>query len=99
MEKKNRHVVEIGFALMVRAGASFEYWVYGFRVSIYLINTLPSKVLGYKNPYELFKATLDYEWSRTFGYLCYPYTCPYTDSKLDMRYVPCIFMGYSKHQK
>lgn len=34
-----------------------------------------------------------------FGCLCYPYTGPYSYSKLDLRSVPYVFLGYPKHQK
>ena len=48
------------------------------------------------SPFEcLFRSTLDYNFLRTFGCLCFPFLRPYHAHKLDFWSSPCVFLGYS----
>jgi histone deacetylase 1/2 len=61
---------------------------------------MPTLVLRNKSPFEtLFHQPPDYGFLRTFGCLCFPFLQPYNAHKLDYRYTPCVFLGYSScHQ-
>ena len=46
-ERKHRHVVEIGLALLYQSHLPFNFWSYAFTAATYLINRLPSSVLSF----------------------------------------------------
>ena len=46
-EHKMKHIVEIGLALLATAFLPFKFWIYAFRVAIFLINHMPTKVLQF----------------------------------------------------
>ena len=98
-ERKHRHVVETGLALLHQASMPTSYWTYAFATAVYLINRLPSPVIGNVSPYlKLFQTPPNYNKLRVFGSLCYPWLRPYTKHKLESRSLPCIFLGYSLTQ-
>ncbi|RVX22902.1 Retrovirus-related Pol polyprotein from transposon RE1 [Vitis vinifera] len=45
VERKHRHVVETGLALLSHASLPMKYWHYAFQTATFLINRMPSKVL------------------------------------------------------
>lgn len=47
----------------------------------------------------LFNKTPDYQFLRTFGYLCYPYTRPYNKHKIQFTSKQCVFLVYSAKHK
>lgn len=70
------------------------------RYAIHLINKNFSKTFSLKSPYELLSNNKpSYIHLRTFGCLCYPYTCPYNSKKLEPRSILCIFIGYPSPHK
>ena len=98
-ERKHRHIVETGLALLHQASMPTSYWTYAFATAVYLINRLPSPVIGNVSPYlKLFQTPPNYNKLRVFGSLCYPWLRPYTKHKLESRSLPCIFLGYSLTQ-
>jgi hypothetical protein len=51
-------------------------------------------------PYTtLFNKTPDYSFMKVLGCLCFSYTRPYNSYKLQLRALPCVFLGYSLSQK
>ena len=99
-ERKHRHVVELGLAMMLHASMPKRYWVESFLTSIYLINLLPSPSLDMHTPHYLFyERQPTYDYFRTFGCQCYPHLRSYMKDKLEPRSLPCIFMGYSDKHK
>lgn len=52
-ERKHRHIVEIGLALLAHASMPFKFWDEAFLTATHLINLLPSKVINYKSPSDL----------------------------------------------
>lgn len=49
-ERKHQHIVEVGLALLANASMPLKYWDQAFLTATYLINILPSKVIGYETP-------------------------------------------------
>lgn len=44
MESRNRKVVvERGLALLVHSGMPLRYWVYAFKIPVFILNRCPSK--------------------------------------------------------
>lgn len=98
-ERKHRHIVELGRALLNQASVPFSYWSYAFDSVVYTINRLPSSHTN-KTPFEvLFKDKPNYDELRVFGSLCYPWLKPYAPHKLAPRSSRCVFLGYSKLHK
>ena len=65
----------------------------------YLINRQPTPLLQNKSPFEvLFRQQPNYLKLWKFGYLCYPLTKPYNTHKLQPKFTPCVFIGYSPTQ-
>ena len=45
-ERKHRHVVEVGLALLANASMPLKFWDEAFLTATHLINLLPSKVIN-----------------------------------------------------
>ena len=75
------------------------YWSYAFTASVYLINRMPTPVLGNESPYaKLFGQVPNYQKLSVFGSECFPWLRPYTKHKLEPRSASCVFLGYSLTQ-
>jgi hypothetical protein len=99
-ERKHRHLVETGLAILSHSHLSQNYWVEAFNTAIFLINRLPTTVLRNKSPYQvLLNKDPDYSILRIFGCACYPLLRPYTNHNMQFRSQKCIFLGYSAHHK
>ena len=51
-ERKHRHLVEVGVSLLSHASMPLKYWDEAFISAAYLINRVPSKVIGHTTPLE-----------------------------------------------
>jgi histone deacetylase 1/2 len=72
-ERKHRHIVEVGLALLAHALMPLKFWDKAFLAATYHINHTPSKVIDFATPLErLFKQTPDCSSLRVFGCACYP---------------------------
>lgn len=100
VERKNRHLVEVGLSLLAHSSVPQVYWSYAFQTAVFLINRLPTPVLDFKSPYSLlYGKSHMYNLLKTFGCLCFPYLRPYNDHKLQFRSKECVFLGYSSYHK
>ncbi|BAB10876.1 polyprotein [Arabidopsis thaliana] len=98
-ERKHRHIVETGLALLTHASLPKTFWTYAFATAVYLINRMPTEVLQGTSPYvKLFQMSPNYLKLRVFGCLCYPWLRPYNTNKLEARSTMCVFLGYSLTQ-
>lgn len=95
-ERKHRHIVETGLTLLANASVPLSYWFDAFESATFLINHLPSKVIGFVSPWhKLFDSPPDYKFLKVFGCACYPHLRPYNRNKLQYRSAKCVFLGYS----
>ncbi|GAB2274241.1 hypothetical protein Dimus_039074 [Dionaea muscipula] len=51
VERKHRHIVESGLALMAHAGMPQQFWIDAFRTAVFLINRLQSLVTQKMSPF------------------------------------------------
>jgi histone deacetylase 1/2 len=51
-ERKHRHIVEVGLALLANASMHLKFWDEAFLTATFLINIIPSKVLDFESPTE-----------------------------------------------
>ena len=57
-EKKHRYVTETGLTFLFHSHFSPRFWVDAFNSAAYIINRLPTPLLGGKSPFELLYGTL-----------------------------------------
>jgi histone deacetylase 1/2 len=99
-ERKHRHIVEMGLALLANASMPLKYWDQAFLAAVYLINRTPSKVINFDTPmHRLLGKQPDYSSMRIFGCACWPHLRPYNSHKLQYRSKRCVFLGYSNMHK
>jgi histone deacetylase 1/2 len=99
-ERKHRHIVDVGLALLANASMPLKYWDEAFLTATFLINLLPSKVLNFMTPVEkLLNVKPNYDFLRVFGCACWPNLRPYNTRKLAFRSKRCVFLGYSPMHK
>ncbi|KAJ0536451.1 putative RNA-directed DNA polymerase [Helianthus annuus] len=99
VERKHRHLLNTARALLFQSGLPLRYWSDCILTVVYLINRLPTSVLGGKCPYEIvygFKPSLSH--LRNFGCLCFSTILNETD-KFAYHADKCVFIGYSNVKK
>jgi hypothetical protein len=96
IERKHRHIVETGLALLYHASVPLRFWDDAFQTACYLINRLPTPILQNQSPFtKLFTISPDYSLLKIFGSACWPNLRPYNSNKLQPRSLQCVFLGYS----
>ncbi|KAL4569482.1 hypothetical protein LXL04_025120 [Taraxacum kok-saghyz] len=96
VERRHRHVVEIGLTLLAQSNVPKRFWDFAFETAVYLINRMPSRTTTGTSPFELLlKRKPDLSFLRVFGCQCYPHLRPYNAHKMDFRSTSCVFLGYS----
>jgi hypothetical protein len=86
--------------IMFQMNVPKRFWSYGVLKAAYLINRLPSRVLGFKSPLQVLQAKSPYlSHLKVFGCSCFVHLPPSQHDKLDSRAIKCIFLGYSQTQK
>jgi hypothetical protein len=99
-ERKHRHIVEVGLSLLAHAHMPLKYWDETFVAATYLINRLPTKILGLSTPLEkLFKEKPNYIGMHTFGCACWSNLRPFNNHKLLFGSKQCMFLRYSNLHK
>jgi hypothetical protein len=82
-ERKHRHIVEMGLALLANASMPLKYWDQAFLTATHLINRTPTNLQDYGTPiHRLLRATPDYSNLCVFGCVCLPNLRPYNSHKL-----------------
>jgi len=99
-ERKNRHLLEVARSLMFQMNVPKYLWSEAVMTATYLINQMPSRILGMKSPVELLLGRHDFKVPpKVFGCVCFVKDHQPTVSKLDPQAVKCVFMGYASTQK
>nr|CAE75905.1 OSJNBa0088I22.18 [Oryza sativa Japonica Group] len=99
-ERKNRHILEVTRSLMYTMNVPKFLWSEAVITATYLINRMPSRILGMKTPYEMVFGKNEFIVPpKVFGCTCFVRDHRPSVGKLDPRAVKCIFIGYSSGQK
>jgi histone deacetylase 1/2 len=99
-ERKHRHLVETGLALLAHSSLPLHYWDEAFLMACYLINRMPTPVLNKETPlFRLLQVQPNYSFLRIFGCACWPSLRKYNSHKLDFCSKACVFLGYSPMHK
>lgn len=100
VERKHRHVIELGLAMVYHASVPKRCWVDAFGTAIFLINRLPAPHLNMISPLEKLTSKKPiYSSLRVFGSCCFPCLRAYATNKFDPRSLPCVFVGFSDRHK
>jgi hypothetical protein len=68
VERKLRHIVDNGLALLSHASVPLKFWDSAFDTTCYLINQLPSSNKPTKSPFQLlFNKSPNYHLLKVFG--------------------------------
>lgn len=103
-ERKNRHILEITWALLIGAWALKTYWADAVTYDVYLMNRIPLRVLSFRTPLAMLGdhvsifSTLHLE-PRVFGCVAYVHLHKNQRSKLDPCAIRRVFIGFSPQRK
>jgi len=99
-ERKNRNLLEVARSLMFQMNVPKYLWSEIVVTTAYLINRMPSRILGMKSPAELMLGCREFKVPpKIFGCVCFVRDHMPSVGKLDPQAVKCIFVGYSSTQK
>lgn len=104
-ERKNRHLLEVARAISFQIRVPKYLWGEAILTATYLINRLPTRVLGFNTPIQLFskcfpnfRLIMDIPL-KIFGSVAFVHNHDSKRSKLDFKAYKCIFVGYLTNQK
>ncbi|XP_049383017.1 uncharacterized protein LOC125847443 [Solanum stenotomum] len=98
-ERKHRTILDMARALRFQASIPLRFWGECVLTAVYILNRIPTKLLGYKSSFEkLYRDPPALSHLKVFGCLCYA-ASPQKPDKFSARVVPAVFMGYSSTQK
>jgi hypothetical protein len=105
VERKNKHLLEVARALCFTNKVPIYLWGEAILTATYLINRMPSRVLNFKTPLQVFtncnpisrlSSTLPL---KNFGCTAFVHIHDHNRGKLDPRARKCVFVGYAPTQK
>jgi hypothetical protein len=82
-ERKHRHIIEMGLALLATASMPLKFWDQTFLAATHLINHTHTKLLEYDTlVHRLLVATPDYSSFQVFGCVCWSNLRSYNSHKI-----------------
>ena len=86
--------------MLIASSCPERTWGEAALTAVYIINRLPSTVLGNTSPFQsLYNTTPDYNFLKVFGCACFVLLQSHEYSKLEPRARLCCFLGYSTEHK
>ncbi|GJS93849.1 retrovirus-related pol polyprotein from transposon TNT 1-94 [Tanacetum coccineum] len=100
-ELKNHHLLEVARALLFQMAVPKPFWADAVSTAYFLINRIPSAILGGNYPYSVLFPTkpLFLIDPKIFGGTCFVQDTQPNITKLDPKSLKCVFLGYSRIQK
>ena len=104
-ERKNRHLLEVARSLLFSSHVPKRFWGEAVLTATYLIIRMPSRVLKFKTPLQIFLEAYPHSHLvsqipfRVFGCVSFVHVHCSHRSKLDARATKCILLGYSSNKK
>lgn len=79
---------------MIQGALPSQFWLFALFMATYVVNRLPTPILGWKTPYEfLFGRQLSYSSLKVFGCLCYASNVRPHKGKFEPRAEKCMFFS------
>lgn len=98
MERRHRHILETARAIKFQGHLHVRYWGH-CNDAVYIINIIPSSVLGHKSPYELLLGNPPLRTHlKVIGSLCFATNLTSHD-KFAPQAVRFVLLGYATYQK
>lgn len=86
--------------LLAQAFMPLTFWWNTFSTAVFIINRLPTSILGNISLYQAaFGQLLDYKFLKVFGSARFPCLQPYQSHKFQFHSQKCVFIGYSDEYK
>ena len=104
-ERKNGHLLNTTRALLFHQNVPKQYWGEAVLTYAYIINRIPSRVLGSKSPMEVLSkfypdiSATNTLTPRIFGCTSFVHVHSNNRGKLDPRAIKCVFVEYPSTQK
>lgn len=98
VEHKHLHMLKVAHALQFQAYLPIKFWGECVLITRYLINRMPSTLLGDKTPYDLLLGNAP-SYSHNFGCLAYVHDKKLPKDKFRDRSRPCVFLGIHMTRK
>ncbi|XP_049394565.1 uncharacterized protein LOC125858813 [Solanum stenotomum] len=99
VERRHMHILETARAIRFQGHLPIRFWGECILVAVFIVNRVPSTVLGNKYPYcMIYKKQVDLCYMRTIGCLCYA-TNLIKGDKFGTRAIKSAMLGYSSTQK
>ena len=97
-ERKNRHLLETTRTLLFQMNVPKHFWVNAVSTTCFFINRMPSSVLNWATPcHQLFPNNPFFPIDpKIFRCICFVRDVHPQVSKLDPKFLKCIFVGYSR---
>ena len=93
----NRTLLDKVRAMLATSGVSKEFWAEALHTTTYLVNRSPSTAIEFKTPMEMWTgAKPNLSNLKSFGCSAFAH---HRDSKLGVRALRCIFLGYPEGVK
>ena len=97
VERKQRHIVETAFSLLLSASDPSEVWDEVVLTTVTLINSIHSShILGFSSFKKLYGFAPDNSHFRVFGCTCFVLRPHVENSKLSSQYAICVFLSYGE---
>ncbi|KAK2970690.1 hypothetical protein RJ640_023895 [Escallonia rubra] len=103
-ERKNRHLLEVVRASLIKAHLPLSYWGEALISAAYLINRVPSRTIDYQTPSQalveaIVAPVLPNLPPHVFGCVAFVHLHKHQRNKLSPRALRCVFVGYAAYQK
>lgn len=87
LERKHRHIMEIGLTLLACALMPIKFWDHSFITATYLMNKHPTSALSnFDSSFmALHNKQRDYTLLKVFSSSCFPHVRPYNKNKIEFR--------------
>jgi hypothetical protein len=86
--------------MILAQGLKLEFWGEAMNTTVYIKNRCPTKALDSKTPQEAWSGRkLDVSHLRVFGCKAFAHVPDEKRTKLESKFMPCVFLRYYKGTK